>query len=72
MYKLATKHKRRNGQEHRSVLQKKSTTTTRNTTREQLTDAHKQYETSKQLVRNYRMTNSVNTTLALFYSKKIF
>ena len=72
MYKLETKQKLRNGQETRSVPQKKSTTTTRKITREQLTDAHKQYETSKQQVNNFRMTNSVNTTLVLFYSRKIF
>lgn len=71
MYKVE-KQLRRKDKGPRHFFRTKTKKLNRNNVREQLSNAHQQHAVHKEATIKYNLVNSVNLTLALFYSKKIF
>ncbi|MCE7734877.1 MAG: hypothetical protein GPJ54_08380 [Candidatus Heimdallarchaeota archaeon] len=72
MYKVEIKQRRRKNNGPRHFTQVNTKKVTRNNIREQLSNAHKQHVVKDDTTRKYNMVDSVNVTLALYYSRKIF
>lgn len=72
LYKVERKHRRTKNKGRRHFTKIKTQKLNRNNIRDQLSDAYQKHVVNDEITRKFSMVDSVNVTLGLYYSKKIF